>query len=249
MRYARALGWGSLAAAPVMLTSLAVAASSPWAPASIVSGAMWAAWIAGALAFSAALLGERGARTAARITGALSASIAAGFIALVVWSSQAAGPVPLGGAAAGALGAEDGRLAHPTLGFSISDPTARGLTRSPSLEEETRAAGDARWRDAHRVWAWEGEGTQLTLDLAHDTGADVTREIAARLERAGHRVDSVTPDAVSASLAGDGWLRSRVSRFAHDGVRYRLVLSAIGETPRDDLDDLLSVETSDALEE
>lgn len=229
MRHARALGWAALAAAPVMLTALAVATSSPWAPRSVVGNAMWAAWIAGALAFSAALLADRGARTPARITGGLSALVAGSFIALCFWVSAVSRPPALEDVAHAALRSADGRLTHPELAFSFPDPSERDLIRSPELERETREAGDSAWADAHRVWAWEGDDVQLVLDLARDTGAGPGGEIAASLRRAGHTPSQVSDDAVEARLSSGGQVVVRVRRFEAGATGYRLTATLVGE--------------------
>lgn len=86
-RYARPVGWAAFASAPILLAALAVAVSRPDAPASLVGRAAWAAWIAAALAFVAAVLHERRSFTAARLVGASAALVVALFCAFLVWLS------------------------------------------------------------------------------------------------------------------------------------------------------------------
>jgi len=89
LSYLRALGWAAFAGAPVLIATLAVAASRPQAPGSLVTRALWACWIAGALAFVAALLNHRGAARAARVVGAFSVVVVALWLGFLVWLSAA----------------------------------------------------------------------------------------------------------------------------------------------------------------
>ena len=92
MRYARAAGWGAIAATPVLLSTLAVLAATPGAPASLVTRSLLAAWIGGALAFVAALLDARNARVGARAAGALAALVVVFWLAVMVFVSQLPAP-------------------------------------------------------------------------------------------------------------------------------------------------------------
>lgn len=100
LHYLRALGWGALAAAPTLLVALAVVSSRPEAPASLVTRAALGAWIAGTLAFGAALVRERGGRRASVVLGALSGFVVAAVIGTLVWVAVALGAptaTPAGG--------------------------------------------------------------------------------------------------------------------------------------------------------
>lgn len=87
MPYFRALGFAALASAPILLATLAVAAARADAPSSLVTRALWVAWIAGALAFGAARLHQRGARGAARGVGAFAVLVVLSWSAFLVWLS------------------------------------------------------------------------------------------------------------------------------------------------------------------
>jgi len=89
LRYLRALGWAAFAGAPVLIATLAVAASRPQAPGSLITRALWAGWIAGALAFVAALLHHRGAERPARVVGAFAGVVVALWLGFLVWLSAA----------------------------------------------------------------------------------------------------------------------------------------------------------------
>lgn len=89
MPYFRALGFAALAGAPILLATLAVAASRPEAPASLLPRALWAAWLAAAVAFVAALLHHRGARRVAWGLGGFAVLVIAMWSAFLVWLSAA----------------------------------------------------------------------------------------------------------------------------------------------------------------
>lgn len=93
MRYARAAGWAAFAAAPILLSALAVAAARPHAPASLVTNAAWAAWIAGALAFVASMLAARGASAPARLVAGLCVLVVVGFSLFLVELSRRTAPM------------------------------------------------------------------------------------------------------------------------------------------------------------
>ncbi|MFK7986524.1 MAG: hypothetical protein AB8I08_10860 [Sandaracinaceae bacterium] len=81
----RSLGWGVLAAAPILLAALATAVSRPSAPGRLVSQSAWAALLAGGLAAVAALLHTRGAHATAKRVAALAVVVVIGFSAFLVW--------------------------------------------------------------------------------------------------------------------------------------------------------------------
>ncbi|HJL20523.1 MAG TPA: hypothetical protein RMH99_32950 [Sandaracinaceae bacterium LLY-WYZ-13_1] len=126
MRYARAVGWAAFAGAPILLAALAVAVSRPGAPDSLVGHAAWAAWIAGALAFVASVLADRGGRNAARSVGALSALVVVGFCAFLVWLSMTLAP------ASGEPASSRGRGALFRVETSFGAEGRGAPTRAPS---------------------------------------------------------------------------------------------------------------------
>lgn len=87
MPYFRALGFAALAGAPVLLATLAVAASRPDAPGSLLSKALWVAWLVGAIAFVAALIHHRGGERAARGLALFAGLVVAGWCGFLVWLS------------------------------------------------------------------------------------------------------------------------------------------------------------------
>lgn len=87
MRYARALGWAAFSAGPVLLTALALIASRPNAPESLITSAAIAGWVAGTLAFGASLLHQHGRRGMAKIGGAIAALVVIASCAFLAWSA------------------------------------------------------------------------------------------------------------------------------------------------------------------
>ena len=79
-----ALGWATLAGAPISLVALALASGDPDAPRSLVSHSAWASLIAAALGFVAATLWQRDARGPARAVGAACVFVILSAIALLV---------------------------------------------------------------------------------------------------------------------------------------------------------------------
>ena len=244
MRYARALGWGALAAAPILLAALALVASRPNAPGSVFVNAMWAAWIAGALAIAAGVLAERGGRRAGRALGSLAGIVAIGFCIFLVWISIATRPRlaaldthERADLVRVAATSEDGpreaaRLRHPHVGFSISDPS-RDLEPAPSVEEEAAGAGGPEWGRAHRVWAWEGRQTEIVVDLSRVERADATAldtamfEIATPLRRSGNIVRRADDGWVDVDLGGGGTSLTRVLLVEANGRAYRVVIGVV----------------------
>jgi hypothetical protein len=242
MRYARPLGWAALAGAPILLAALAVVSARPGAPASIVTHSAIAAWIAGTLAFGAALIHARGGVRVAKIAGALSAAIVIAVSAFLVWSASALSPraVALDDRERAELVAREGRLVHPHLGLSIPAPEG-SLRPSRAIVEQAREAGGAEWARAHRVWAWEGADAELVVDLARAPRADatalgeVTDQLATELERAGRNVQRRTKGPLiaelEASLRGRGTVLARVAVFEQAGRAYRVVVTAVTREP------------------
>ncbi|MEZ4335238.1 MAG: hypothetical protein R3B82_01300 [Sandaracinaceae bacterium] len=89
MPYFRALGFAALAGAPILLATLAVAASRPEAPVSLLPRALGAAWLAAAIAFMGALLHHRGARRPARALGGFAVLVIVLWSTFLVWLSAA----------------------------------------------------------------------------------------------------------------------------------------------------------------
>lgn len=242
MRYARPLGWAALAGAPILLAALAVVSSRPGAPASIVTHSAIAAWIAGTLAFGAALIHERGGLRVAKLAGALSAAVVIAFSSFLVWSASALSTraVALDERERAELISRDAVLVHPHLGLSIPAPGG-SLRPSGAIVEQAREAGGAEWARAHRVWAWEGEDTELVVDLARAPRADaialgeVTGQLATELERAGQDVERRMKGPLlaelEASLAGRGTVLARVALFEHGDRAYRLVVTVVTREP------------------
>jgi hypothetical protein len=240
MRYARALGWGALAAAPILLATLALVASRPQAPGSVFAHAMGAAWIAGGLAFGAGVVAERGAPRASRALGSLAGAVAIGFCIFLVWISIATRPVLAALDARERAGlervvgdpSEPARLRHPLVGFSFSDP-GRDLEPAPSIEEEAARAGGPEWRRAHRIWAWEGRQTEVVVDLSRTERADAAAldnamfEIATPLRRSGNIVRRAEDGWVVVDLRGTGTSLTRVLLVEVNGRAYRIVIGVV----------------------
>ncbi len=87
MPHLRALGWAALASAPALIATLAVVSTRPDAPGSLVTGALFVAWLAGTLAFFAALVHHRRGVRAARALAGLSAGVVALWSVFLVWLS------------------------------------------------------------------------------------------------------------------------------------------------------------------
>jgi hypothetical protein len=242
MRYARPLGWAALTGAPILLAALALVSARPGAPISIVTHAAIVAWIAGTLAFGAALIHQRGGVRAARLAGALSAAVVIAFCGFLVWSASAlqTRAVALDDRERAELVPSGGRLVHPHLGLSLAAPED-SLRPSRAIIGQAREAGGAEWARAHRVWAWEGEDTELVVDLARAPHADAaalreaTGQLMADLERAGRSVQrrSEGPLAadLEASLPGGGTVLARVIVFERGGRAYRLVVTVVTRDP------------------
>lgn len=242
MRYARPLGWGALAGAPILLLALALVSARPGAPASIVTHSAIAAWIAGTLAFGAALIHARGGERVAKIAGALSAAVVLVFSAFLVWSASVLSTraVALDERERAELVPSEDRLVHPHLGLSIPAPDG-SLRPSGAIVEQARDAGGPEWAGAHRVWAWEGEHTELVVDLARAPRADatalgeVTRQLATELERAGRNVEQRAKGPLTAeleaSLAGQGTVLARIAVFEREERAYRLVVTVVTREP------------------
>ncbi|MCB9593865.1 MAG: hypothetical protein H6719_14115 [Sandaracinaceae bacterium] len=89
MPYLRALGFAALAGAPVLLATLAVAATRPDAPGTLLPKALGVAWIAAAVAFVGALIHHRGGSRAARALGVFACLVVAGWCGFLLWVSAA----------------------------------------------------------------------------------------------------------------------------------------------------------------
>ena len=89
MPYFRALGFAALAGAPILLSTLAVAAARPEAPGSLIPRALWVAWLAAAIAFVGALLHHRGAHRPARALAGFAGLVIVLWSAFLVWLSAA----------------------------------------------------------------------------------------------------------------------------------------------------------------
>jgi hypothetical protein len=237
MRYVRALGWAALAGAPILLGALAVVTSVPDVPASLVTHAAIASWIAGALAFSASLLRARGSRIA-RVPMAMSALVAVGFCAFLLWLASA-GPrlVALDERERADLVRAGDRLEHPRLRFSIARPE---LDASESLVRESQQSGGEAWARAHRVWAWEGDDTQLIVDVSRAVRADAATlraslsQLERSLEGAGHAVEMRSRDLdgdVEARISDGGTVLARVTFFARGSRAYRLAITIVTREP------------------
>jgi hypothetical protein len=235
MQYARALGWGALTAAPPLLVALAVISTRPEAPPSLVTHTALAAWIAGTLAFGASMLHQRGGRRAARALGALASLVVLGVGALLVWVSVVLGtPVAaLDPRDRAELELVDARWTHPHLGFSLP-ALAADIPRSEASEREAARAGGPRWADAHEVWAWEGEGTEVTVDLARARRVD--RDLARRLAAdfgsqlgPSSETRAVGPHAFRGEgpVTGGGHVLAHVALFERGGRAYRLLVTVV----------------------
>lgn len=234
-----------------MLSALAVAASRPYAPRSLVTAAAWAAWIAAALAFAAAMLHSRHAIRASRALGAMSGLAVLSFCAFTLWVSAAARPevLALDAADRGALEPHriDGAafLRHPELGFAVPDP-GQDILPSDAIVDEANEAGGPDWRRAHQVWAWQSDDTQIVLDLNRIPQADRQRldeavaEVVDSLGAAGHRGvrrsasgplaserASALDTTVEARLEDRGHVLARVALVERRGRAYRLTLTVI----------------------
>ncbi len=240
VRAVRALGWATLSAAPPLLLSLALVTSKPGTPPSLVTEAALASWVAGALAFGASLLHARGARTPARVAGATAALVVVAACGLVTWSSLETRVATLSASERGDLDERnvDGapRWVHPTLGFSISAP--EGLSPAPDVQRElAERAGDASWAEAHCVWAWRGDETEIIVELtrAPAVSREVLRQAAdqvgAQLEGTGHvrerHAGSTTSAELEATVPGGGHVLSRILLFRHGDRAYRLLVTVV----------------------
>ncbi len=237
MRYFRALGWGAFAAAPILLTALAFISARPHAPPSVVMHSAIAAWIAGTLAAVAALLAQRGARGAFRMAAVLSALVVLLFCGFLVMAAMQLAPrvAQLDERERAELVTRGERLEHPSLGFSIA-ALESAMRPSPSVARETERAGGPAWARAHRVWAWQGEDTEVIVDLARIERADggtlerATREIASPLPSREVRrsVDARTLNAeLEAPLPGGGHFLARIVLFERAGRAYRLAITVV----------------------
>jgi hypothetical protein len=239
--YVRALGWAALASAPILLAALAVIASRPHAPASLVTHSAIAAWISGALAAVAAVLHGRGARTASRMVGGLAALVVIAMCSLLVWASIELRPrvAALDRRERAELQAIDGRLVHPHLHFSLA-PLPATMRRSSSIARQGARAGGAQWNAAHRIWSWAGDDTEIAVDLTRVARADratlqtATDELAAPLDRTNRQVH-LSPRALRASIAarvaGQGHFVARVILFNRNARAYRLALTVVTREP------------------
>lgn len=243
MRYARPLGWAALAAAPILLSALGLVTSRPGTPGSVVTSAAIAAWIAGTVAFGAALIHARGGARAARLAGALSALIVVGVCAFLVYSGMRPRPVALDERERADLerrGEEEAaRLVHPHLGLSL--PVPEGLRPSTEVAEQARRAAGEEWASAHRVWAWAGEDTEIAVDLARAPRADAAAlteaadAIATDLERTAAGVERRPKGErgaeLEAALPGGGTALARVLLFEREGRAYRVVVTIVTRDP------------------
>lgn len=236
-RYLRALGWAVLAAAPVLIATLAVASARPHAPARLLSNAMWVSWLVGALAFGSSVLWSRGARRAGRALGLFALATALTWAAFLVWLSAVTHVtvVALDEGERAELTLREGRLRHPSLEFSISDPGTEDLAADPAISEELTLAGGAPWATAHQIWGWRGEDAEIALDLSRAPSADLqileaaAVQTAAALRASGHEVER--PDdqggrvRVEASLSGGGHSITDLQIFTRRERSYRLVVT------------------------
>lgn len=245
MRYARPLGWAALAGAPILLCALALVSARPSVPASIVTHAAIAAWIAGTLAFGAALIHARGGGRAAKLAGALSASVVLGFCGFLVHvasepRSRAVALDPGERADLVLRGrGEEARLVHPHLGVSL--PVPGEMRPSEAIAEQAHETAGEEWARAHRVWAWAGHDTELVVDLARAPRADeatltkAASRIAADLERAAGQVQRRSEGELAAELegavAGGGTVIARVVLFERGGRAYRVVVTVVTREP------------------
>lgn len=234
-QYVRPLGWAALAGAPILLTALALVTSRPGTAASVVTTAAIAAWIAGTLAFGAALIHQRGGARAAKIVGALSAFVVVSFCGFLVWSSSAPAKVVLDARERAELVDEGGRLVHPHLGFSLTAPGER-MRAAPEIAEEARRAGGQEWARAHRVWAWKGDESEVQVELSRVARADEftlregTRRIAAGLGEVGESASSGSTT-LRAALPGGGTVVARVLVFERGGRGYRVLATVATRDP------------------
>lgn len=229
-RYVRALGWAAFAAAPVLLSTLAVISARPHAPGRLLPSAMIVAWLAGAFAFGGSLLHARGARRVGRGAAIGGTAIVVGWSIFLGWVSIATRIAVLDEDERAELVFEGGSLRHPTLTFSLSDPD---LEVAADLVRELEEAGGPVWARAHRVWAWRDEHTEVSLDLSRAPLEERTIErtledMREALRRAGHRVTlgeriDASEARVEAELTGGGRLLQRVFLFSREGRGYRLV--------------------------
>jgi hypothetical protein len=233
MRYLRGLGWAAIAAAPILLGTLALLASRPDLPPELTTHAMLASWVAGSLAFAASLLASRGGAATkraalSRVPIAMSAIVVIGFLGFLVWLSSSTA-VRLEESEREELVVREGRLTHPTLGFSMSPLE---LERAPDVEREMSARGGETWARAHRLWAWRAEDTEIVLDLSRTTRADrVALEngidaIAGPLDDPRIRRDGLTA-AIEADLPGGGTAIARIALLEHRGRAYRAAITIV----------------------
>lgn len=245
MRYARPLGWAALAGAPILLTALALVASQPDTPASVITSAAIGAWIAGTLAFSAQLLHARRGSICARFVGGLATLLVVGACGLLVYRGMTFRPVGLDSRERANLieqgSVTDLRLIHPHLDFSFPAPHPE-LRPSPEVAAESRRAAGERWASAHRVWAWTGEDTELVVDLARAPSADstalqrATHALEADLRRAAasveeHRHADQLATTLESNLPGGGRVLTRLVLFEKNGRAYRITVTVVTREP------------------
>ena len=98
-------------------------------------------------------------------------------------------------------------LRHPELGFAIPDP-GPDLVVSTHIVDATRAAGGDAFFRTHHVWAWEGDETELVVELARVR--ERSREAIVR------SVAEVAPNVADDALLIDGF-SARIERTLGNG--------------------------------
>jgi hypothetical protein len=255
---ARGLGWALVAGAPPLLMALATVSARPATPVSLVSDAAIGAWVAGTFAFAASMVSQRGSARVGGSLGGIAGVLSAALTGALAWLASSGGnnPVPLEAEARAELEArspsrdgESGEVdalghargahwvhaqwVHPTLEFSMP-PLPASMRRSEQVGAEAERAGGPGWAEAHHVWAWEGLGSEVVLDLTRTPRADeaaleeLTSGVASGLGRepGRRRIDERTTR-LEAPVGGGGVMLAQVMVFDAGGRGYGLVVTVV----------------------